>query len=83
MQTVLQVTDVHSVVDGMRDRGAMFEEYDTGLAARDPENLQIRLAGLRFRTCVLSDSAKRPEAGAHLFREELRLLPGCEVAAPV
>jgi hypothetical protein len=29
MQAVLQVTDVRSVVDDMRVRGIMFEEYDT------------------------------------------------------
>jgi catechol 2,3-dioxygenase-like lactoylglutathione lyase family enzyme len=29
MQAVLQVTDVRSVVDYMRDRGVKFEEYDT------------------------------------------------------
>ena len=29
MQAVLQVTDVRSVVDGMRDRGVTFENYDT------------------------------------------------------
>ena len=36
-----------------------------------------------FAMLSLPVSAQRPEARSHLFREELRLLPGCKVATPI